>query len=175
MAIARALANDPPLLLADEPTAHLDYTQVEEVVRLLRDLATSGRLVVVATHDERMVPLADRVVDLTVHATLQDGAPAVRSVSAGVAVFSQGEESDFVYVIESGTVEIVKQRSDGAEEVVATLGPGQFFGELGPLLGLRRSATARAATDATLTAYPGARFRKRMATAPNAGGMASPV
>ena len=65
VAIARALAHDPPLVLADEPTAHLDYIQVDGVLRLLRELAQPGRVVVVATHDDRLLPLADRVVELS--------------------------------------------------------------------------------------------------------------
>ena len=52
------------LILADEPTAHLDFIQVEEVLRLIRELATGDRMVVVATHDSRILPLADRVVEL---------------------------------------------------------------------------------------------------------------
>src|ERR1700759_5287132 len=64
VAVARAIALDPPLILADEPTAHLDFIQVEEVLRLIRELASGDRLVVVATHDTRMLPLADRVVEL---------------------------------------------------------------------------------------------------------------
>src|SRR6202044_3512698 len=64
VAVARAIALDPPLILADEPTAHLDYIQVEEVLRLIRELATGERVVVVATHDTRMLPLADRVVEM---------------------------------------------------------------------------------------------------------------
>jgi putative ABC transport system ATP-binding protein len=42
------------LILADEPTAHLDFIQVEEVLRLIREPASGDRLVVVASHDTRM-------------------------------------------------------------------------------------------------------------------------
>jgi putative ABC transport system ATP-binding protein len=64
VAIARALALDPPLLLADEPTAHLDREQVGTVARRLREIADDGRVVVVATHDDRILPLADRAIML---------------------------------------------------------------------------------------------------------------
>src|ERR1700723_1905078 len=64
VAIARAIALEPPLILADEPTAHLDFIQVEEVLRLIRSLADGDRVVVVATHDSRILPIADRVVEL---------------------------------------------------------------------------------------------------------------
>ena len=43
VAIARALGLNPPLILADEPTAHLDYIQVETVLRIVRSLACPGR------------------------------------------------------------------------------------------------------------------------------------
>jgi putative ABC transport system ATP-binding protein len=64
VAIARSLALDPPLVLADEPTAHLDPGRVSDVVQLFRDIADEGRIVIVATHDERMVEWASRVVRL---------------------------------------------------------------------------------------------------------------
>ena len=64
VAFARALVHDPPLLLADEPTAHLDADHVGVVLDLLRGLASGGRLVVVATHDDRVSALADSVTQL---------------------------------------------------------------------------------------------------------------
>jgi putative ABC transport system ATP-binding protein len=62
VAIARALANDPELLLADEPTASLEWRQGEEVVGLLQRCASAlGCCVVCATHDLRMREVAARV------------------------------------------------------------------------------------------------------------------
>jgi putative ABC transport system ATP-binding protein len=64
-AIARALAANPPLILADEPTANLDTTVARQIVARLRALADSGQHgVLLATHDLRMASQADRVVSL---------------------------------------------------------------------------------------------------------------
>jgi putative ABC transport system ATP-binding protein len=65
VAIARALAADPPVILADEPTAHLDHEQVDAVRDLLAETAGPGRVVLIATHDDRLAPVADRIVHLT--------------------------------------------------------------------------------------------------------------
>ncbi len=64
VAIARALVHDPPLLLADEPTAHLDHTQVDGVLAILAGLISSERVIVIATHDDRVLGLGTQVVDL---------------------------------------------------------------------------------------------------------------
>jgi putative ABC transport system ATP-binding protein len=64
VAIARALAIDPPLLLADEPTAHLDAAHVQDIAGLLRELAREGRTVVASTHDDRILALADHIVEM---------------------------------------------------------------------------------------------------------------
>ncbi len=65
VSIARALANDPELILADEPTANLDSKQGQEVVHLLRDIAKGqGRTVVIVSHDGRIREMADRVLRL---------------------------------------------------------------------------------------------------------------
>ncbi len=66
-AIARALANDPPILLADEPTGNLDSTTADAVLKLFADLHTDGRTIVVVTHERDIRSVAGREV------TLQDG------------------------------------------------------------------------------------------------------
>jgi putative ABC transport system ATP-binding protein len=159
VAIARALALDPPMLLADEPTAHLDYTQVESVLRIVRSIARPGRLVVVATHDERMVPLADRVVEMAPKLVGTSAGPQEIAFAAGEVVFEEGSRGSVVYVIESGEVEIVRALADGSEERLAHIVPGNYFGELGPLLGFPRAATARAVSPLVLTAYSVPDFR----------------
>jgi ABC-type lipoprotein export system ATPase subunit len=66
-AIARALVNDPAVLLADEPTGNLDVAAGAEVLRLLRAGAEQGRAVVIVTHESAAAGIADRVL------TLRDG------------------------------------------------------------------------------------------------------
>jgi ABC-type lipoprotein export system ATPase subunit len=66
-AIARALVNDPAVLLADEPTGNLDVQAGAEVLRLLRAGADDGRAVVLVTHEAAAAAIADRVL------TLRDG------------------------------------------------------------------------------------------------------
>jgi ABC-type lipoprotein export system ATPase subunit len=67
LAIARALVNDPALVLADEPTGNLDEESGAQVLDLLRRAADTGRAVVLVTHDRAATALADRVL------RLQDG------------------------------------------------------------------------------------------------------
>jgi putative ABC transport system ATP-binding protein len=149
------------LLLADEPTAHLDYVQVEEILRIVSNLASPGRLVLIATHDERLVPLADSTIDLAPKPPADKEPPSGLRLGRGDILFTIGAPSDFVYMVNEGEVELVRPRPDGTEEVVHCSGPGEYFGELGPLLGLPRSATARARTPAVVSGY-GARDFKRL-------------
>ncbi len=67
VAVARALANDPALVLADEPTGNLDSRTSRGLLELLATLSAAGRTVVMATHDRRAVDLAGRAI------TLEDG------------------------------------------------------------------------------------------------------
>jgi putative ABC transport system ATP-binding protein len=55
--------------------------------------------------------------------------------------------------VEEGEVVLVRERADGTEEVVTRITPGQYFGELAPLFGIRRTASARAEVDSVVTTF----------------------
>ena len=164
VAVARALALDPPLLIADEPTAHLDYVQVEEVLRVLRTLASGDRVVVVATHDNRLLPLADQTVELVPSVAMATREPERVELAAGETLFRQGSWGELIYVVERGEIEIVAERIDGTEELRTVLAAGDYFGEIGPLFGMPRSATARARTDAAVVGFTTRDVRERAGT-----------
>jgi putative ABC transport system ATP-binding protein len=64
VAIARAIAHKPSIVLADEPTASLDAANGAQIVRLLTDVAQDERIVAMVTHDQRVLPLAQRIIRL---------------------------------------------------------------------------------------------------------------
>ncbi|MEM9200880.1 MAG: ATP-binding cassette domain-containing protein [Actinomycetota bacterium] len=161
VAIARALAHDPPVLLADEPTASLDHIQAEEIIRMLRTLRDAGRIIIVSSHDTRIIPIADRVVQM-VDRQATTGELGRRRVADGTSIFEQGDPADVIYTIEDGEVDIIRILADGTEEALARVGAGAYFGELGPLLGFPRSASARAHGDTVLVAHDPAAFRSQL-------------
>src|SRR3954451_9895686 len=76
LAIARALANEPTLLLADEPTGALDSEGGHEVIELMRRLHRGGQTIILVTHDADVAAAAERVVRMR-DARIADSAPAV--------------------------------------------------------------------------------------------------
>ncbi|MDT5103342.1 MAG: putative transport system ATP-binding protein [Mycobacterium sp.] len=162
VAVARAIALDPPLVLADEPTAHLDFIQVEEVLRIIRELASGDRMVVVATHDSRILPLADRVIELVPEFATTDRPPETVRLVAGEVLFEQGTMGDLIYVVSDGEVEIMRELPGGGDELLKVAAAGDYFGEIGPLFHMPRAATVRARTDATVVGYTVRAFRERL-------------
>ncbi len=63
-AIARALANDPPIIIADEPTGNLDSRTAESVFALFHDLVNGGKTVVMVTHDPGLAARTNRVINI---------------------------------------------------------------------------------------------------------------
>ncbi|MEY2431601.1 MAG: putative transport system ATP-binding protein [Acidimicrobiaceae bacterium] len=162
VAIARALVHEPPLILADEPTAHLDYIQVESVLALLRELRGPGHVIVIATHDERLLPIADRVIELTPRAEIDTAPLEVIDLADGEVLFRQGDRGSRVYLVDRGAIELRRELVAGGYEVVATAAPGSYFGELAPMFGLPRAATAVAMGPTVVASHPLASFREHV-------------
>ena len=160
VAIARALVHEPQLILADEPTAHLDHIQVEGILRLMRDLASPGRIVVVSTHDDRVSQLADRVIQLAPRFSDAYRPPEEVLLAAGTVLFHQGEWGDLIYHLDSGLLEVYREMADGSHEVLARVEPGNYVGELGPILNLPRSASVRALEETVVVGYTVRAFRQ---------------
>jgi len=158
-AIARALANDPPLIVADEPTGNLDSRAAGMVFRVFEELSHQGRTILMVTHDSslaqragRTILLADgEVVDQTVARTLpvlthQQMLKVTKHAqrvefAPGETIIRQGEPTGAFYMIAAGHADVLIQRPRGEEIPVAQLGPGQHFGEVELLQG-RASAVA---------------------------------
>jgi putative ABC transport system ATP-binding protein len=64
IALARALANDPPILLADEPTGNLDSKSGEEIMEILGQLWKEGRTIVMVTHNDHIAACSERTIRL---------------------------------------------------------------------------------------------------------------
>ena len=89
-----------------------------------------------------------------------------RSFPAGTRVFHEGDSSDACYIVSEGSFRVTREHSDGRAITLATLGPGEIFGELAMLDGDTRSASAESITDGTLLALPANDVRSLLARNP---------
>ena len=65
VAIARALINNPSIIIADEPTGSLDTTTTAQILKILKEIADSGKLVIMVTHSEKVASISSRVVEIS--------------------------------------------------------------------------------------------------------------
>jgi ABC-type lipoprotein export system ATPase subunit len=165
-AIARALATDPPLLAADEPTGNLDSTGAETVFELFERLVAGGKTILMVTHDKDLAARATRTVvvadgevineyvrralarlDLD-QLTLAFSRLRRQTYPPGTVIVRQGDQADAFYIVTGGELEVLIEGPGGAPLVVNRLGSGEYFGEIALLRGGRRTATVRVSTDA---------------------------
>ena len=86
-------------------------------------------------------------------------AGTVQSLPRGVILFEEGDEPGEFYLVLSGRVAIAQESDDGRESLLAALGPGELFGEMGFLDGYNRSAQARSLEESTVLMVPYAELR----------------
>src|SRR3954447_22874492 len=86
-----------------------------------------------------------------------------RAYPKGVRVFHEGDNSDSCYIVRNGDLRVTREHSDGRAIALATLGPGDIFGELAMLDGGSRSASVETLTDAELLALPASDVRRVIA------------
>jgi CRP/FNR family transcriptional regulator len=89
-----------------------------------------------------------------------------RQFPAGTRVFHEGDDSDACYIVKEGSFRVTREHSDGRAITLATLGPGEIFGELAMLDGDKRSASAEALSDGELLALPANDVRALLARHP---------
>ncbi|HEX7621516.1 MAG TPA: ATP-binding cassette domain-containing protein, partial [Anaerolineales bacterium] len=173
-AIARALANDPPVIAADEPTGNLDSRSAESIINLFDHLVRSGKTIAMVTHDPSLTERTSRTIIITdgelVDETVARCLPllshrqmlkATRQLEhfthqPGSIILQQGQHVDYFFMIESGVVEVVLRPiqepgllrwQDRQDTCIASIGPGQFFGEIELLQGGQSIASIRASSD----------------------------
>ena len=160
-AIARALATDPPLILADEPTGNLDTRSAETILSLFERLAGDGKTILIVTHDPALTERTDQTVILSdgevIDQTVAKALPYLdhpqmlaatkkadrRSYEPSSIILHQGDPVEHFYMIADGEVEVFVN-TDIPATTVARLGPGQFFGEVELFNGGKSIANIRA-------------------------------
>ncbi len=147
-ALARALANDPPLIVADEPTGNLDSKTAETVFGLFNDMVHEGKTVVIVTHDSSLAKRAQRTALITdgeiVNEFVARALPTLTfdqllaathkvqptQYEAGAMILSEGRNNDTFYIVSKGTVQVILPRPGQSEIVALELVPGKYFGEM---------------------------------------------
>jgi CRP/FNR family transcriptional regulator, cyclic AMP receptor protein len=112
----------------------------------------------------RSVPLFSDLDEAELESFARVAVP--RSFPAGTRVFHEGDHSDACYIVRGGSFRVTREHSDGRAITLASLGPGDIFGELAMLDGEVRSASVEALTDGELLALPAGDVRALLARHP---------
>lgn len=184
-AIARAMACDPPLLIADEPTGNLDTKSADTIIGLFQHFVEQGKTIVMVTHDPSLTSRTDRNIILSdgelINETIARSLPQLRHrhmleftklVEERVyqpheTIISRDEHVEYFFMIRKGEVEVVLQKAKKDATVVSRLSDGEFFGENELLRGGKSIANVRAGSKPVeVLALPRADFVRVMSESP---------
>ncbi len=161
-AIARALATDAPILVADEPTGNLDSRSAGKIIDLFEELSRRGKTILMVTHDPSMTERASRTIFISdgelVNETIAQSLPLLTHplmmelshrvqplyYQPGATILEQRNRVENFYMIQKGQVEIVLQGRFRDDLVITSLKKNDFFGEISLLKGGKAIASVRA-------------------------------
>jgi putative ABC transport system ATP-binding protein len=161
-AIARAMACDPPLLIADEPTGNLDSRSADTIIQLFQRFVDQGKTIVMVTHDPSLTSRTHRNIVISdgelVDEAVSRSLPQLRhrhmleftreaerrSYQPGEIILQQDQNIDHFFIVGSGMVEVVLHEESGEEFVLSQLEAGQFFGDVELRTAQRSIANVRA-------------------------------
>ena len=164
-AIARALATDPPVICADEPTGNLDSRSADVIIELFDRLVKAGKTIAMVTHDPSLTERTSRTIIISdgelIDETVARCLPLLRhpqmldvthqleraTFQPGSNIIQQRQHVDYFFMIVSGVVEVILCGKKRKDVTIARLGPGQFFGEVELMRGGKSIACIRAASE----------------------------
>lgn len=167
-AIARALATDPPIIVADEPTGNLDTRAAGKVIGLFEGLVAKGKTIVIVTHDPHITQKTGRNLIISdgelINETLAHSLPLLNhnqmlqathlvehlDIPPGEQIIEKDQPVQYFYMVENGEVEIILQKARCPDMVVARMGRGDFFGEVELLHGGNAIASVRASDESAV-------------------------
>ena len=162
-AIARAIATDPSIILADEPTGNLDSRSAETVLQLFERLAKQGKTILIVTHDpsitertdqtiilsdgEIIDPLVARALPYLSHPQMLEATKQAekRRAAPRHVILKRGEEVEYFFIVIDGEVDVIMESKFRKKVGLTRLGPGQFFGEVELMQGGQAVAHVHAA------------------------------
>lgn len=185
-AIARALANDPPILVADEPTGNLDSRSADAIISLFDQLVRDGKTIAMVTHDPSLTERTSRTIiisdgelinetvacslSLLSHHQMMEVTRQIqhKSYDPGDVIIHEGEHVESFFMIEEGQVEICLQGPAPRQVLLAKLNKGEFFGEVELMKGGKSIATVSASSKGgvRLAALPRTEFMETLKGSP---------
>ncbi len=184
-AIARAMACDPPLLIADEPTGNLDSKSADKIIEVFLHLVERGKTIVMVTHDPSLTSRTHRNIIISdgelIDEAISRGLPTLRhrhmlemtknaqrvTYQPGELILDCNQRVDSLFIVKRGTVDVMK-KSRGAPKLLTTFGAGELFGETELLRGGQSIACVRASEKecVDVLTYPREEFTRIIEQSP---------